>query len=186
MLYWPARRWTAGPGSARTARSASGREPAVPYHHQEWIVTDQAQMPALIPMFSVRDPRATLEWLEKLGFQTMYTMPMPDGTIVHAHAARGGAHLMLGPECPQSPGIGAPGMSLYIAIEDSVDELCERARAAGIAVSQDLTDQFWGDRTFEVSHPDGYRIMFSNHVREVSHEEMQKAMNDWAAAAAPA
>ena len=150
-------------------------------------MSDHLQMPALIPAMSVSDPRATLDWFQKLGFQTVMTMPMPDGTIAHAHVARGAAHLMLGPACEQSGmGIGSAGMGLYISVPESVDELCDRARHSGIAVSQDPTDQFWGDRTFEVQHPDGYRITFYNHVRDVSPEEMQKAMEQWAAAASPA
>jgi len=146
---------------------------------------DYQQMPALIPAMAVRDPRASLDWLEKLGFQTLVTMPMPDGTIGHAHAARGSAHIMLGPACDQHR-IGAAGMGLYIHIPDSVDELCAQAQASGIAVSQEPRDQFWGDRTFEVEHPDGYRLTFFNHVRDVSPEEMQRAMEEWAAAGSPA
>jgi len=148
-------------------------------------VSDQCQMPALIPAISVSDPRATLEWFEKLGFQTMMTMPLPNGGIAHAHVARGDAHIMLGPACEQY-GIGAAGMSLYISIPESVDELYGRAQKSGITVSQEPRDQFWGDRTFEVTHPDGYRLMFSNHVRDVSPEEMQKAVDEWAAAGSPA
>src|SRR5215211_1116838 len=99
-------------------------------------------MPALIPAMSVSDPRATLDWFQKLGFQTVMTMPMPDGTIAHAHVARGAAHLMLGPACEQSGmGLGSAGMGLYISVPESVDELCDRARHSGITVSQDPTDQ---------------------------------------------
>jgi uncharacterized glyoxalase superfamily protein PhnB len=147
-------------------------------------VADQMHMPTLIPALSVSDPRATLDWLEKLGFQTVMSMPLPDGSIVHAHAARGDAHLMLGPPCDQ--GIGGPGVTLYINIEDSVDELYERAQASGIKVTQDPRDEFWGDRLFAVEHPDGYKLAFANHVRDVSHEEMQKAVEQWTPAGAEA
>jgi uncharacterized glyoxalase superfamily protein PhnB len=147
-------------------------------------VADQMQMPTLIPALSVSDPRASLAWLEKLGFKTVMAMPMPDGSIAHAHAARGDAHVMLGPPCGQ--GLGAPGLTLYVNIADSVDELHARARASDIAISQEPTDQFWGDRTFTVEHPDGYKFCFAHHVRDVSEEEMKRAMEQWAAAGAPA
>ena len=147
-------------------------------------MAEHMHMPTLIPALSTSDPRATLAWLEKLGFQTVMTMPMPDGSIGHAHAARGDAHLMLGPTCGK--GIGAPGLTLYINIQDSVDELCERARASGVSVTQEPRDEFWGDRLFEVEHPDGYRFSFANHVRDVSPEEMKRAMDQWAAAGAQA
>ena len=150
---------------------------------QDW---SQIQCPQLIPSLSVRDPRATLAWFEKLGFRTLYSMEMPDGTIGHAHVARGDAHIMLGQASPTC-GIGAEGMQLYITLTDeTVDALHERARQAGITVEHEPTDQFWGDRTFEVSHPDGYHLMFSQHIRDVSQEEMKAAMEQWAMAAASA
>jgi uncharacterized glyoxalase superfamily protein PhnB len=141
-------------------------------------------MPDLIPCLSVRDPRQTQHWFETLGFQTLYTMPMPDGTIAHAHVTRGGAHIMFGPDSCGS-GVGSNGMQLYLSVGDEdVDALYARLQRAGIAVGAEPQDQFWGDRTFEVTHPDGYKITFSKHVRDVSEEEMQEAVNQWAAQAA--
>src|SRR5690349_2900916 len=122
-------------------------------------MTQECTMPALIPALAVRDVRASLAWLEQLGFQTVMTMPAPDGSIVHAHVARGGAQLMLGPGC-MGVEYGAPGLNLYIGIEDSVDALCARARERGVMVKSEPADQFWGDRIFEVEHPDGYRLTF--------------------------
>src|SRR3954451_3353887 len=185
MLYWrPRRGWTAGPSGSACASRVSGREPEIPNLDEESIVADHMHMPTLIPALSVSDPRASLDWLEKLGFQTVMTMPMPDGSIAHAHAARGDAHVMLGPACTQ--GMGAPGLTLYVNITDSVDDLCARARASGVSVTQDPRDEFWGDRMFVVEHPDGYRFSFANHVRDVSEEEMKQAMEQWAAAGAQA
>jgi hypothetical protein len=37
-----------------------------------------------------------------------------------------------------------------------------------------------------VVHPDGYTFIFSEHVRDVSMEEMEEAVKQWAAAGAPA
>ena len=146
-------------------------------------MSDQQQvtMPPLVPSLVVRDPRATLEWFGKLGFSTVMEMPAPDGTIVHAEVRRGdGVHLMLGPAMGlHTP--GSSGMSLYISLNESVDALHDQAVAGGLTVSEGLTDQFWGDRTFMVEHPDGYRIMFSQHVRDVSMEEMAQAAAEFSA-----
>jgi uncharacterized glyoxalase superfamily protein PhnB len=142
-------------------------------------------MPELIPCLTVTDPQQTLEWFGKLGFQTLYAMPMPDGTIVHAHVYRGNAHFMLGPEgCGSLPGPG--GVGFYLNAQEAIDGLHARYEQAGVEISQAPQDQFWGDRTFEVTHPDGYKLVFSQHVRDVSMEEMQEAMKQWAAAAVPA
>jgi PhnB protein len=143
-------------------------------------------MPELTPSLAVSDPRQTIEWFERLGFRTVYTMAMPDGTIGHAHVARNGAHVMFGPACADSRP-GSTGMQLYIALRgERVDDLYERARQEGLNITLPPTDQFWGDRIFNVVHPDGYTFIFSEHVRDVSTEEMQEALKQWAAAGAPA
>jgi PhnB protein len=138
--------------------------------------TSSVTYPSLVPSIVVRDVPATLEWFNKLGFATVFTMPGPDGSIVHAEVARDAdTRLMLGPDSwGHTP--GSAGMSLYIKVDGSVDAYHDRVTAAGIAVTEPLTDQFWGDRTFTVEHPDGYRFTFWEHVRDVSPEEMQRAM----------
>ncbi len=144
---------------------------------------DPAQYPELIASFAVRNPKASLAWFGKLGFQTSYQMPMPDGSVAHAEVVRKGVHLMLGRAGECVP--GSTGLSLYINLRDeAVDDLCARARAAGVTIDQEPHDEFWGDRIFQVSHPDGYRLIFAQHVRDVSHEEMQEAVKQWAGAQA--
>jgi PhnB protein len=153
-------------------------------------LADQAyaseQMPELIPTISVSDPRQTVEWFERLGFRTLYTMAMPDGTIGHGHVTRGGVHVMFGPACADSRP-GSTGMQLYINLRgEHVDDVHERARQEGLTISLPPTNQFWGYRICNVVHPDGYTFIFSEHVRDVSMEEMDEAMKQWAAAGAPA
>jgi PhnB protein len=131
--------------------------------------------PSVVPTIVVRDVAATLEWFNKLGFATVFTMPGPDGAIAHAEVARDAdTRLMLGPDSwGHTP--GSTGMSLYIKVDD-VDAYYDRVTAAGITVTQPPADQFWGDRIFTVEHPDGYRFTFWQHVRDVSPEEMQLAV----------
>ncbi len=131
--------------------------------------------PSVVPTIVVRDVAATLEWFNKLGFATVFTMSGPDGAIAHAEVARDAdTRLMLGPDSwGHTP--GSTGMSLYIKVDD-VDAYYDRVTAAGITVTQPPADQFWGDRIFTVEHPDGYRFTFWQHVRDVSPEEMQLAV----------
>lgn len=141
-------------------------------------------MPALVPSLVVNDVKATLDWFTRLGFDTRSTMAAPDGSIAHAEVGRGAdVRLMLGPASwGGTP--GSTGMTLYITLGESVDAYHDRVTAAGVKVKDPLTDQFWGDRTFAVQHPDGYQITFSQHVRDVSDEEMQAAMKQMAGAPA--
>jgi PhnB protein len=146
----------------------------------------EQQMPAIVPSLVVSDVQATLDWFGKLGFTTEFSMPGPDGGIAHAEVSRGpDVRLMLGPTGwgPSAP--GSTGMSLYITLRESVDAYHQSVSSAGVSVIDALTDQFWGDRTFTVEHPDGYRIMFAEHVRDVTPEEMDAAMKEMAAAGAP-
>ena len=132
------------------------------------------KMPALMPMIAVRDPQATIAWLEKLGFRQEMTMPAPDGSIAHAEVTRSPElRFMLGPARGE---VGSAGLELYVTLEEDIDALYRSATAAGVTADSAPQDQFWGDRTFTAIHPDGYRIMFARHVRDVSMEEMEQAM----------
>lgn len=140
--------------------------------------------PPIVPMFTVSDVRASIEWFTKLGFASRGEMAMPDGTIMHAELTKGDAVVMLGP--PMGPGmaVGSAGLSLYLPVEADIDGYHNQVKAAGVKISGELTDQFWGDRTFNVAHPDGYEIMFAQPVRAVSMEEMEEFMKSGAGAPA--
>jgi PhnB protein len=144
----------------------------------------EQQIPAIMPSLVVSDVQATLDWFNRLGFQTSLQMAGPDGSIGHAEVNRGPeVSFMFGPATwGGTP--GSTGMSIYINLRESVDAYHDQVQAAGITITDPLTDQFWGDRTFSVEHPDGYRIMFGQHVRDVSEAEMQAAMAQMAAGTA--
>ena len=141
----------------------------------------ELQISPLCPMLGVRDPRATIAWFEKLEFTNLGAMELPDGTVGHAMVARGPVQFMLGPAMGE---VGAPGASFYITLKESVDGFYARVTAAGVATAGAPADQFWGDRTFAIVHPDGYRLEFCEHVRDVSEEEMRVAMMQYAGASA--
>ena len=146
----------------------------------------EQQMPAVIPSLVVSDTEATLDWFAKLGFEQVDAVRGPDGAIAHAEVRRGAdVWFMFGPASwGGTP--GSSGMSVYVNLREDIDAYHERVRGAGVTISEPLTDQFWGDRTFGVEHPDGYRIMFSQHVRDVSKDEMEAAMKQMFAAAGTA
>ncbi len=142
-------------------------------------MSDQSSFPeyppvaplALTPMFAVRDPKASIAWFEKLGFTSLGAATTPDGTIMHAELVRGPSRIMIGPAQGE---VGAPGLELYMRLDDGIGGFYSSVRAAGVTIVEHLRDQFWGDRTFTVMHPDGYRIMFAQTIRDVSMEEIQE------------
>ena len=123
-------------------------------------------MKSLIPTLAVDDVDASLAfYTDVLGFTTGYTLPGPDGTTLHASVDRGEAHIMFGKFDPARDGEGTrgAGVTLYFTVGDDedIDAYFERVRAAGAAVVQGPTDQFWGHRDWTVADPDGFLLTIS-------------------------
>jgi PhnB protein len=104
----------------------------------------------------------------------------PDGKVGHADLTIGGGHVMLADEVP-AMGIRGPGafggspVSLCIYVEN-VDEVVERAVAAGARLTRPVANQFYGDRTGGLTDPFGHIWYVMTHVEDVSIEEIEKRM----------
>ena len=140
--------------------------------------------PPIVPMIGVSDVKASMQWFESLGFTTTVEMNMPDGSIMHAELSKGDAVVMLGQNMGRP--MGPTSLNLYMPVASGIDEYHDQVKAAGVTIAEGLTDQFWGDRTFMVTHPDGYDIMFAQPTREVSPEEMTAAIAEMAPVGASA
>jgi len=107
-------------------------------------------------------------------------MPMPGGKLGHAEIKIGDSHIMLADESPEN-GIHAPQhfggtpVSILLYVE-SVDTVFNQAVSAGAKAIRPPQDMFYGDRTSWVSDPFGHSWYLHTHVRDVSAEEMRKAM----------
>jgi PhnB protein len=80
--------------------------------------------------------------------------------------------------CKSPKSIGGSSIILYLYTED-VDKLFNRAVAAGSIANMPVTDVFWGDRYGELRDPFGHIWSIATHKKDLSHEEMQKAANDF-------
>jgi uncharacterized glyoxalase superfamily protein PhnB len=69
---------------------------------------------------------------------------------------------------------GSP-VTIHLYVENA-DTAFEQAVGAGAKVTMPLADMFWGDRYGKLQDPFGHQWSIASHVREVSPEEMQKAM----------
>ena len=104
----------------------------------------------------------------------------PGGTIAHAELQIGNARIMLADESPQtghkSPeSLGGSGTGLMLYVED-VDTVFTRAVNAGAEVTRPLQNQFYGDRSGNLTDPFGHMWTLATHVEDVSEEEMQRRM----------
>ena len=57
-----------------------------------------------------------------------------------------------------------------------VDAAFARAVEAGATVTMELADQFWGDRYGSIRDPFGHSWSLATHVRDMTPEEIRKAM----------
>ena len=110
---------------------------------------------------------------DKLGFDLAFAMTGDGGKLLHASVTNGSVTLMLGYKdeatIPVEGRRLGGGAELYTYAED-VDAYYERVRAAGTSLTQPITDQYWGDRTFTVTDPDGYVLTIAQTVREFEPE----------------
>jgi PhnB protein len=107
-------------------------------------------------------------------------MPGSDGKVMHASIRIGDSVIMLNDENPEWDSFGAKHfkgspVTIHLYVENA-DAVFEQAVRAGAKVTMPLDDMFWGDRYGKVEDPFGHQWSIGTHVRDVTPEEMQKAM----------
>ncbi len=133
----------------------------------------------ITPVLTVRDAARVIEFYKEVfGAEERYRMTMPDGkSVAHAELKIGDSTFMLSDEMPgQScePGAVAEAcIGFYLYVQD-VDEVFERAVAAGAKVKEPLKDAFWGDRVGKIIDPSGHEWILATHIEDVSPKEMEK------------
>ncbi|WP_337188947.1 VOC family protein [Phenylobacterium sp.] len=145
------------------------------------------QRPAAVPCVFYRDPVAAMRWLEAaFGFETTALVTDADGKVGHAEMEALGSPIGIGGEWagPQLGGAamkspasldGAGTQFIRITLPDGLEAHCERARAAGARITDPPADQFYGARTYRAMDPEGHIWNFSQELRVVSTDEMERA-----------
>jgi PhnB protein len=133
-------------------------------------------VPVVMPMLVCRDPSAEIDFCKTtFGAVELGRRPGPDGTIAHALMTIGPAMVMIEREWPtlasRAPQPdGSSPVVIYVYVED-VDNVIERAVAAGAQVLLPVKNQFWGDRTGRIIDPSGHVWTVSTRVEETSAAE---------------
>ena len=112
-------------------------------------------------------------------------LPGPDGRLMHAAIRIGDSTVMLVDEMPEWGSLGPKALkgtpvTIHLYVEDA-DAFVARAAQAGAKVTMPVAEQFWGDRYGKVEDPFGHHWSVATHVRDVTPEEMKKAMQAMAA-----
>jgi len=137
---------------------------------------------AVIPALAFKGADPALKWyVNNFGAKEKMRFDNPDGTIAHAEITIGDDVIMLAEEMPQyntSPKtLGGNSVNLCIYVPD-VDAVIKRAVNNGARLIAEVKDEFYGDRSGRVEDPFGYRWIVSTHVKDVTEEEMKKAMDE--------
>jgi len=144
-------------------------------------MNDPFRRPSLIAGVFYKDPWAALDWLENaFGFERSMVITDKDGRLGHSEMRFGDSILGVGSEWADfiaSPvSVGSKNtQTIHVHLSEGIDAHCARAAAAGAAILQQPTDQFYGDRTYRARDPEGHVWTFGQTVRHVSREEAERA-----------
>ena len=114
------------------------------------------------------------------GATELSRVPGANGKLMHASVRIGDSVVMLNEEMPEWGAFGPKSLkgsavTVHLYVENA-DAVFEQAVAAGAKITMPLDDMFWGDRYGKVEDPFGHQWSIGTHVRDVTPEEMQKAM----------
>ena len=138
-----------------------------------------AGWPRIAPAVFYDDAAAAIDWLARaFGFTVQEKVEDDQGRIVHSQLVLGGGLVMVGqaglsPDRPylRSPRAldGANTQALAVFVDDA-DAHCERARAAGAAITtepatQDYGADYWADRTYQARDLEGHHWWFMQRLR---------------------
>jgi PhnB protein len=137
---------------------------------------------AVMPALAIKNATAAIEWYEEVfGAKEKMRFNNPDGTIAHSEITIGDTVVMVSEENPQynkSPKtLNGNSVNLCVYVQD-VDAVVKKAIDSGANILIPVADQFYGDRSGRIEDPFGYIWIVSTHIKDVSEEEMKKAMDE--------
>lgn len=131
------------------------------------------------PVLTVKDGSRAIDFYKRaFGAEELLRVDGPEGKIVHAELKIGDSIIMLSDEMPQgscrSPqALGGTAVNIFLYVKD-VDQVFNRAVAAGAKIAMPLSDMFWGDRYGQITDPFGHSWSLATHKEDVPPEELRK------------
>lgn len=124
------------------------------------------------------DPRAAIDWLTRaFGFEVRLLVEGDGGAIEHSELTFGEGLIMVGGTKREKfsyrrpptevNGVNTQNLMVYV---DDIEAHCQRARAAGAVVTQEIQthdygEDYWVDRSYECRDIGGHHWWFSERVR---------------------
>ena len=134
---------------------------------------------SVTPYLIIKGAAQAIEFYKKaFGATELMRFPGPNNTIAHAEIKIGDSPVMLADEgmefkSPQSVGGSPVGLMIYVP---DVDIVFKQAVSAGAKSTRAVQDQFYGDRSGNLTDPFGHTWTVATHKEDVSSEEMQRRM----------
>lgn len=140
---------------------------------------------SLTPFLAVPDAKNAIAFYRDVfGARVVGTTEM-GGVVVHAELDFGNGHLQLGEPNPEYHLVPAPNgdddcYSLGLYCPDA-DALVQRAEQAGAIIREPITTFVSGDRYASIRDPFGVRWSIMTRVEDLSEEESNRRVEEWAA-----
>lgn len=133
----------------------------------------------ITPYLFVNNAANAIDFYKRVfGAKEVLRLDQPGGKISHAELVIGDAKIMLADECPemnakgpQNYGGSPVGIHLYIK---NVDDVVEKALAAGATLKRPVENMFYGDRCGSIEDPYGHSWYVATHVENVSIAKLKK------------
>jgi uncharacterized glyoxalase superfamily protein PhnB len=119
---------------------------------------------AIMPIITVDSVDAIRNfYVETLGFDLVMGVVGKDGKFDFVTVVKDGARIMFaraqGPSGEQRSAPAKQPVEIYIEVA-GVEAYHDQLKKKGVTMTDPLTTQWWGDRTFKVLDPCGYEIWF--------------------------
>jgi PhnB protein len=136
-----------------------------------------------IPYLSLKDASAAIEFYKKaFGAKEVMRFVDDQGKIGHAEISVGNSSVFLADEYPDYGFLGPESMGgspvkMHLHVEDA-DAVAKQAVSAGAKIVRPVEDQFYGDRSGQVSDPFGYTWIIATRKEVVSQDEMHRRFEE--------
>jgi len=128
---------------------------------------------------TVRGADAASRWYaEAFTAQELTRIVLPGDRLIHVQLLIGDLRVTLADEFPEFESYGPAHLggtygAIYLHTDD-VDTAWTRAVDAGATIVRPLDDAWWGEREGQLLDPFGHRWGLTQHLRDVSLEELQR------------
>lgn len=136
-----------------------------------------------VPYLSVHDAEKAVAYYSSVfEAEPSHLLKMPDGRIMHAEYAVGGARIFLSAELPEHGGTPSPkkleatSVAIHFYVEDC-DAMLARMERHGAEVLMPATNMFWGERFGRARDPFGHEWGIATRLRDMTTAEIQAAAN---------